>query len=389
MHSPFTIEQSARIAFGHGRLTSLADDIAALIGARARVLLITDRGVAGAGLVDRALKVLAAGGIKPTLFAALDGEPQADQIDQAAALGRAHRAQIVVGLGGGSALDLAKLAAAIMPAHAPSETYALCARPLPANPPPVICIPTTAGTGAEVTRTAVFTDGCGRKVWAWDDALRPGLALLDPVLTTSLPPAITAMSGLDALVHAIEAATSRRSNPISQAYALRAVRMIVGHLPTVVERPDDAEARAAMLVAANLAGLAIDGAGTCFAHALGHALGTIAKVPHGRAVALALRVALGWNVEAAPEPYRPVAEALGIEPTGDAQVLAAKLANRYARLLEQVGLKVELSDVAAIDAVHLLDVLFAPENRPMRQANRRRVTRAAARHLIQDLLAVA
>jgi alcohol dehydrogenase class IV len=384
----FIIEQPTRIAFGEGRLEQLAHDVKGLAGPRARVLLVADQGVARAGLIDRALEALARRPNDVTVHADLAGEPRAAEVDEVAALARGTDALLIVGLGGGSALDLAKLAAAIAPGENPVEAYALAARALPVDPLPVICIPTTAGTGAEVTRTAVFANGAGRKVWAWGDALRPRLALLDPKLSIGLPSGITALTGLDALVHGIEAATNRRGNAFTDAHALHAVRLVVEHLPVVAERPDDLAARGGMLCAACLAGLAIDGAGTAIAHALGHALGSVAGMAHGRAVALSLRAALAWNAEGSPRRHRAVAEVVGLMPDPDDARLGPALAARYDQLLRALGVPVDVGwdGLGPRDAERLREMLLAPENRPMLDANARQVTGAFAERLIGDLL---
>jgi alcohol dehydrogenase class IV len=387
VHS-FTLEQTTRIAFGEKCVEGVTADVDSLVGPAARVLLVADAGVAAAGLVARALDALRRGGSEVTVLADLTGEPTAAAIDGAAARAREVGATVVVALGGGSALDAGKLAAAVARGE-PAEAYALAARPLPADPLPVVCVPTTAGTGAEVTRTAVFSDSAGRKVWAWGEALRPRIALLDPTLTVSLPPAITAMTALDALVHAIEAATSRRAHPLADAPALHAIRLICAHLPVALQRPADLEARGGLLIAACLAGLAIDAAGTAIAHALGHALGTLAKVPHGRAVALSLRVALAWNVPAAPERHRAVAAAMGLSRIADERALARALAARFDALVRGAGLAVSLAGdgLGAGDADRLTDALLAAENRPMLEANARAPSPAEARALVADLLA--
>lgn len=387
--APFTTEHPTKITFGEGRLEDLAADARRLAGLRPRILLVADRGVLRAGLVERAQAALAKRRLEPAVWAELDGEPRAADVDAAATAARAADAQLVIALGGGSALDVGKLAAAIAPAQAPAETYALAARALPSDPLPVLCVPTTAGTGAEVTRTAVFADHAGRKLWAWGEALRPRQALLDPTLTLGLPPPITATAGLDALVHAIEAATNRRGNPFTDASALQAIRLVCQHLATAVHRPDDLSARAGMLIAACLAGLAIDGAGTALAHGLGHALGTIARVPHGRAVALSLRVTLPWNVAAAPRRHRAVAEAMGLHGVEEDEHLAPALAGRYEALLRDVGVAVGLrgDGLGPGDGERVTEALFAPENRPMLEANARAVTRAGAAQLVAELLA--
>jgi alcohol dehydrogenase class IV len=386
VHS-FTLEQGARVAFGEDRIDDVAADVEGLAGTAARVLLVSDAGVAAAGLAGRAQDALHRGGHQVTLFADLAGEPTAAAVDGAAGLAREVGAKVVVALGGGSALDAGKLAAAVA-RGAPADAYALARRPLPADPLPVIAVPTTAGTGAEVTRTAVFSDRSGRKVWAWGEGLRPRLALLDPMLTVSLPPAITAMSALDALVHAIEAATSRRAHPLADAPALHAIRLVCAHLPVALERPADREARAGLLVGACLAGLAIDGTGTAIAHALGHALGTLAKVPHGRAVALSLRAALAWNVPGAPERHRAVAEAMGLARIDDVGALAVALARRFDALVRAAGLSLSLhaDGLGPRDVGSVVEVLLAPENRPMLEANARAAGPAEARMLVERLL---
>lgn len=254
MFEPFRLQQATRVSFGADRLGQLGDDVQGVAGPHVRVMVLSDRGVVAAGLVDRALAALAECGLSTTVFAELEGEPHAELIDRAAAAARSSGAAVVVTLGGGSALDVGTMTAAIAPARAAAEDFALCARPMPAGALPIVCVPTTAGTGAEVTATAVFADGNGRKVWAWDEALRPRLALLDPSLTTGLPRSLTAITGLDALAHAIEAASSRRASPFSAAYTLQAIRLIARHLQCAVDHPDDLESRAGMLLGACLAG---------------------------------------------------------------------------------------------------------------------------------------
>ena len=182
------------------------------------------------------------------------------------------------------------------------EHYALGANPLPGHRP-MVAIPTTAGTGAEVTRTCIVTDRDGRKVWTWGDELLPDLVVLDPASTVTMPSHVTAATGLDAFVHAIEAVSGRRSTALVTAPALHALRLVLDHLPIAVTQPDDLDARQAMQEAAFLAGLAIDGGGTGIAHSIGHALGTLAHVPHGVAVAIGLAAALEWNVDGAPGAY--------------------------------------------------------------------------------------
>ena len=299
---------------------------------------------------------------------------------------------MVIGVGGGSALDTSKLAAAAAAANVSAQRYELCANPLPAHGLFRICVPTTAGTGSEATRTSVFANASGAKVWAWGVELKPHLALLDPSLSTGLPARLTAATGVDALVHAIEAVTIRRANPLNDATGLQAIRLVVRHLKRAVEAPDDLDARGGMLMAACLAGMAIDGSGTGIAHAIGHALGTVGHVHHGRAVGLSLRVALGWNAEAAPERHAAVAEAMGIARDGRSdRDVAAALAPAYDRFLRSVGLPIALSSdgLGEKDAKRLAEVTMSVENEPMRKSNCREITAADAERFARELLTAA
>ena len=387
MPEKFTAPSPVRIAYGEGRIDKLGDDLARLGGDRhaARVLLVSDPGVAEAGLTGRVAAVLERAGLDAAVFTELKSDPLAASADAAAAAARSHGAAMVVGLGGGSALDIAKLAAAIAPAAEPAEHYALALNPLPRGGLPRILIPTTAGTGSEVTRTSVITSQDGRKLWAWGDALRADLAILDPTLTVALPETLTAATGIDAVVHAIEACTVRRGNPMSDAHGLHAIRLVAGNaggatsaLTRALAEPDDLEARGELMIAAALAGIAFDATGTAIAHAMGHALGVLGGVHHGHAVGLCLNAALAWNAEAAPARHAAVARALGAPCDGlDDEDAAALAAPAFNALLRGSGLSLSLADLA-IDAADLAALAMAPENAPMREANCREVTKQDA-----------
>ena len=392
MIANFTTEPSPRIAFGDNRVDRLGDDVKSLAGAGARVLIVTDPGVIAAGVVGRVQRVLEEAGHRAEVFSDLAGEPKVHQVEAAAALARKMRAQAVIGLGGGSSLDTSKLAAAAAASDAPVSAYELCANPLPANGLTRICIPTTAGTGSEATRTSVLANAQGAKVWAWGAELKPHLSLLDPSLSTGLPARLTAATGVDALVHAIEAVTISRANPLNDATGLQSIRHVAKHLKRAVEAPEDLEARGGMLIASCLAGMAIYGTGTGIAHAIGHALGTVGHVHHGRAVGLCLRVALAWNAEASPERHAAVAEALGVPRDGRSDPeLAAALAPAYDAFLRSVGLPIALAPdgLGEKDAKRLAEVTMSIENEPMRKANCRDITAADAERFARAVLTAA
>lgn len=383
-------ERGTALLRGPGSVDRLGATAAGLAGPGAAVLLVADPGLAASGLDAPARRSLAAAGLRVTVFTGLRPDPTETQIDAAADAARRAEARLVVGFGGGSALDVAKLAAAAAAADRGSGAYALMAAPLPAGALPVVAVPTTAGTGAEATRTAVYTLESGAKAWAWGDVLRPRVAVLDPLLTAGLPQHVTAATGIDALVHAIEAASSRRATPDAEAWALEAARLAARWLPLAMASPGDMAARMAMLDAAALAGFAIDACGTGVAHALGHALGAIGHVPHGRAVGLSLRVALAGNAAAAPAVHARIARAMGLDGPDDA-TLAAVLPAAFDRLLRQVGLQVDLAPdgLGPADAPRLAAAAGAVENRPMLDANCRALSPSEIAALAEAMLRAA
>jgi alcohol dehydrogenase class IV len=376
-----------RVAFGAGRVGGIGRDVVALAGPGARVLLVTDPGVVAAGLAEPVEAALAGAGHSATLFDDVRSDPLSSQIDAAAEAARQEGAQVIVALGGGSAMDVAKMAAGAAAGERPAETYAQESDPFGGAVLPVIAIPTTAGTGAEMTQSMVFTTADGRKVWTDAAASRPALALLDPELSVRLPANLTAATGVDALVHAMESITSRRSKAETHAPAREAIRLVRAHLPTAVSEPGNLEARGGMLLAACLAGLAIDSGGTAIAHALGHALGAVGHIHHGRAVGLSLRAALPGNAAAWPKEHAAVARAFGLEGEDEA-ALAAELPGVFDAFLRQVGLEIGLAGdgLGPDDVERLVAETQKPENRPMLQSNSRALDEAGLRDLVREVL---
>ncbi len=370
--SAFDFSGIGPIAFGVNRIEQLADDVAALTGGKNHpVVVISDSGLARAGMIAPIASILSQSGCDVSVYSDLKGEPHTDDVDAAADLIRCviqeGQRPCVIGMGGGSALDTAKLAAVIALADQSVESYALCAQPFPKPQLKLILIPTTAGTGSEATRTAVFATKKGRKVWAWGEELLPHLVFLDPALTVTVPASITAASGIDALVHAIEACTSQNQTPISDGLALHAIRLVHRHLVTAIQNPSDLTARGGMLLASTLAGTSINVAGTGVAHALGHALATIAHVPHGLAVAVSMDATLKWNVDGNPKAYADLAHAFGVPLKGQA------IASVFRDLLHQTRLDKSLGG-KQIDPKALADMMLAEENRPMVENNARPIT---------------
>jgi alcohol dehydrogenase class IV len=359
----FTLSSIPEIIFGPGRLADIVPRAEALAGRGATILLVSDPVLKTLGITALALGLLEAEGFEAHVYDSFAGEPRQQDVDAAASLARKVAARLVLGIGGGSALDTAKLAACCAASGLAASAYALCATPLPANRLPIIAIPTTAGTGSEVTRVSVFADENKVKVWAWGEELKPDVAILDPELTVAVPPQVTAATGLDALVHAIEAATNKQRNDGNDLYCHKAISLITQNLERAVQHPHDIAARGAMLLASCYGGIGIDNCGTALAHNISHAVADLAPIPHGRATGLAMLATMGWVAEGNRPAFAKVAEAMG----------AANPVEAYDRLVRASGIKVSLAG----DGLNLANPellarhMASPANKPMRKSTMR------------------
>jgi alcohol dehydrogenase len=376
--SVYELARTPRITAGLGARAQ----IATLVGARGHALLVADPGLKATGLVEEIAGGLRRRGLAMTIFDAFQSDPTIEQADAAAALARSEKSSVVVCLGGGSALDLGKAVAALALAPESAAHYQLFANPLPSRGLRKICVPTTSGTGSETTRTAILTRDDHAKVWLWGDEIKADEVVLDPELTISLPPALTAATGIDALVHAVEAATNRNANPAAGLYAHEAIRLVARHLVVAVESPGNLEARSGLQWAAAFAGIAIDNCGTAIAHALGHAMGSLRPIHHGRAVGVAMLASLPWNVEN-NEAFAACAADMGAEPTARGFITA------YERLLRASGVKLSLAEeFAGVTAHELAAQTARPENAAMRDANARTPTEADLLKLAEAVLSL-
>ncbi len=344
-----------------GTVRDLGTHIAAITASR-RCFILLDPAFDSSERQAELVEPLGEDSIAAKLFILPPGEPKEATVEAAVGLARSFGAGSVIAIGGGSTMDAGKLVASLVAATETVAAYRLAATPLPKGRLPLICVPTTAGTGAEATAVSVLSAPGGIKYWFWADGLKPDLIVHDPVLTLGLPAAVTAATGVDALVHAIEAATNANATTTNNIFAYRAIALVTKYLPVAMTAPTDLEARARLLEAATLAGIAIDNAGTAIAHNIGHALGSLAPVPHGRAVAIGMCATLAWNVEAHPDVYDPVADAMGV--AGGASELPAA----FLRFVRDVGIDLHVADVPA--AV-LARQMAQPENAAMLASNRR------------------
>lgn len=337
----FVFETVPRIVCEDGassRLGAIAREMGLL-----RVLVVTDRGLLAVGVVDDAIASLERAGVHVTLYADVLGDPPESCINEAVTLAREARASGVIGLGGGSSMDVAKLVALLATGACTLEgAYGVDKAVGPRLP--LIQVPTTAGTGSEVTPIAIVTTPTGAKQGVVSRLLYADVSLLDATLTLGLPARVTAMTGIDAMVHAIEAYTTRhRKNIVSDTLAVRALQLLSSNMRAVLANGGDLAARRAMLQGSMLAGMAFANAPVAAVHALAYPLGGHFHVPHGLSNALVLLPVLEFNLPVADALYAELLPAVG----GSARTPATGRAfvDTIATLLHDVGLERTLRGV--------------------------------------------
>ena len=313
--------------------------------ALARLCLVTDGFLHRSGLLASALADLAASGWTVTVLDNVVADPPEQVVLDAVARARDAQAQIVVGLGGGSSMDVAKLLAVLLASRQTlGEMYGV--NRVEGERLPLVQMPTTAGTGSEVTAVSIVTVGEATKMGVVAPQLVTDLAILDAELTLGLPPAATAATGIDAMVHAIEAYTSARlKNPISDMLAVRALQLLSKHLLTACRDGQDRAAREAMLLGATLAGQAFANAPVAAVHALAYPIGGIYHVPHGLSNALVLPHVLKFNAEAAAPLYAELTAAMLPSETGNAEAKTRAFIAHVEWLIAETGIPSTLREV--------------------------------------------
>ena len=316
-------------------------------------------------------------------------EPTVAHLLSLLAKARAFAPDAIIGLGGGSPLDCAKLVAALC--HGSQSIHDIWGMGnLAARSLPLICIPTTAGTGSEVSPNAIFLDEAdGAKKAVISPHLVPDAAFLDPTLTHTVPPHVTAATGLDALTHCIEAYTSLRAQPLADTWALDGTRHIAAHLATAVREPDNAEARLHVALGSLYGGLCLGPVNTAAVHALSYPLGSRHRIPHGHANAILLPHVFRFNSSASPDRHAVVALALGAPSGPTAEATAAAGCDRLCRLIAATGLEMCLSalhiaesEIPTLAAEGLAVIRLMRNNpRPMTQQDAEWIYRAAFRGL--------
>ena len=331
---------SGRVVFGCGAVRELGP-LAARLGVQSP-LIVTDPHLREAGVVDRAIDSLRDAGLNPTIFDGGQAEPAFGCADAALQAASTVNPDVVIGLGGGSNMDVAKITATVLTHGGKYHDY-FGFDQVPGPVLPLIAVPTTSGTGSEVSHAAVLTDQDNAiKVSTLSPHLRPQLAIVDPELTYSCPPRVTADSGLDALTHAVEALTATRyddidsapgeltayegKSPLPDLLAEEAIRLIGRHLPAVVDDPGNHVARSGMSQAALFAGMAFSNAAVALVHAMEYPLGGAVHCSHGGGNGLLLPHVMRYLLPVRAQEYARVAECLGLDVAGQPPDVAAKAA---------------------------------------------------------------
>jgi len=309
------------------------------------VLIVTDPGVLSAGLLNKALPQFKELKLSLQIFSDVQADPPASVIDSAVKLAQEYKADFIVGFGGGSSMDVAKLVALLAPGKEQlDDVYGIGMAKGPRLP--LILVPTTAGTGSEVTTISIVTVSESEKKGVVSPKLLPDIALLDAELTLGLPSHVTAATGIDAMVHAIEAFTTKRlKNPMSDCLAKEALRLLAGNLHAAVNTGNDIVVRENMLLGACLAGMAFTNAPVAGVHALAYPIGARFHVSHGLSNALMLGPVTRFNIEQAHGMYAQLGQIIKPGLQGSTTEQATQLADYLGGLAGQLGLPKRLEEV--------------------------------------------
>jgi alcohol dehydrogenase len=341
-----TFRLPGELRFGSGASRTVADDLERL--SASSVMIVSDPGIIAAGLLAQIEAQLGDRGFITNIFTDVSPNPRDTECIAAASAMRAFEADVVLAVGGGSPIDLAKAAAGIATNGGKPQDW-IAPRTFPKPPLPLVAIPTTAGTGSEVTRSAVINDTERMvKISLRDTQIAPRFAVVDPDLTLTLPPSLTAATGMDALTHAIEAYTGRRATPVTDALALHAIRMIATHLRTAVTDGANQPAREGMMMASVIAGMAFSNSDVAAVHCIAEAIGGRYDTPHGVANSLFLPYLFAYNANSNPQRHAGVAVAMGVATPDDSPAFAA---GNAAQALTELGNDIGIPSLQEIPGI--------------------------------------
>ena len=355
------------VHFGQGALATLGVEAR---GFGERALVVTDRGMTATGIVEQVAQVLRAAGVEPVVFDGVEPNPTIAQVEAGLEAGAGREIRLIVSVGGGSAHDCAKVIALVATNGGEVRDFEGLDRSAHRGLP-LICVNTTAGSGADVSRYAVITDPVrALKMIIIDRHLMPRIAVNDPLLTIGMPPAVTMASGLDALTHAIEAYVSTLASEVSSLLAMRATGLVAANLERAVGHGPDVEAREGMLMGSLLAGMAIDSASVGAVHAMAHQLGAVYDLPHGVCNGILLPLVVEFNLSAALDRYDRVAAVFGGGATGRRlPALLRSLGDRIGLPRGLAELGVEPARIPELSARAMSDMCMDTNPRPMTEAD--------------------
>ena len=344
----FTYEMPTRIVYGVGAVAKIGEEVAAM-GLNS-VLLITDRGVQKAGILEPILKSLDDVGSQVFVYDQVVADSGIEIVEQATKMAQENKCELIVGIGGGSSMDTAKAVALMTNNQGQILDYAGLDQ-FSSDPLPIIAIPTTAGTGSEVTVWAVISDKVNQiKTGIGSMKLMPRVAICDPELTLSLPPQVTAATGMDALTHAIESYVNTATQAISEAMAEKSIKLIADNLRLAVANGQNIKARDGMLMGSLTAALAFNETRLGIAHAWSSPLGAFYRVSHGVANAILLPNVMEFNLIGNPQKFVKIAELMGEKTQGLTLMEAARKSVEAVRnLMTDIGLPLHFKEVVDID----------------------------------------
>ena len=344
LKAQYTISMPPRVLFGIDTTNQIGAEAKSLFLKKA--LIITDPVLAKTRLIDRVKKSLQVDGMEVDIYSKVETEPTNQSIVDAARYAKTQEFDFVVGLGGGSSMDTAKSVAASLTNPEPLDEYLFGRKTLTKPSVPIFTVPTTAGTGAETTEYTVFIVKGGVKSYLYSRYIAPTVAIVDPIMSSTMPPKLTAATGTDALCHAIESIISNAANPITMPLALQAVKLLSSNLRAAYQHGDNMEARRNMALGALVASFSEKNALDVETHAIGHMIGPLYKQPHGMACGLTLPYVMEHNLPAVPEKLAMIAEAMGEDVRSLSAIQAGyKAVCAVKRLLEEVKVPQSLKEI--------------------------------------------
>jgi alcohol dehydrogenase len=381
----YSLVNAGRIIAGPNSVESIGE-IPAEYRAK-KVLIITDTGVWNAGLIEKPKRILESAGIHVEVINDTPPEPEVEQVNEIFHAAKKTDCQMIIGIGGGSAMDVAKIVS-VMLTNQVSLRQLLEKISIQHYGLPTVMVPTTAGTGSEVTPNAiVLVPEEELKVGIVNNKLVPNCVILDPVLTIGLPPSLTASTGMDALTHAIECYTSKKANPLSDTFALRSIHLIARSIRRAYQNGKDVDARHDMLLGAMFGGLCIATSSTTAVHALAYPLGGKYRISHGLSNAILLPHVMKYNLDSAEDKFKDIAIAMGTDVTRlSIRQAAEKMVKNLFSLVNDLNIQVSLKDkgITAAD----LDVMVEAACKVTRllDNNPRPMTKDAMRDIYKKLL---